>query len=174
MVSTRNEPLRRGDLVHYQNYNYVVAATNREGKLRLLGAQEGAPPAPRLLAPGRVKLISRAPRLREGGRAATDPARVKAVGAMLQQAREAMGYSTRRLADTIGVSGPYVSRAETDTHPYAPSAAYLERFAEVTGADELALCATAGVIPARIAEALTDLETLRAVDLLIAKLKGTP
>jgi hypothetical protein len=30
------------------------------------------------------------------------------------------------------------------------------------------------VIPQRIADALTDVDTLKAVDLLITKLKGTP
>lgn len=172
MTVRRTEPLRRGDLVSYESFEYVVASTNREGKIRLLGAQEGAPPVPKLLAPSRVTVRARGPRLRVGGKPAIDRARIVGVGTLLRETREALGYTTRRLADQIGVSATYLNRAEMGSYRSPPSATYLARFAEVTGADELELCAAAGVIPHRISAALTDLGTLKAVDLLITKLKG--
>lgn len=170
-MSTTKDHLRRGDRVHYEGYDYIVSNTNREGKLRLLGAQEGAPVVPRLLAPSKVKVLSLAPRLPSGVRAATDRTRIVAVGVMLREVRETLGFTTRRLADAIGVSSSYLSRAETGGHHSVPSASYLQRFSEVTGADEDLLCATAGIVPRQVAAALTDVEKLRAVRLLLAKLE---
>lgn len=174
MTATAKATPRRGDIVRYGDHEYVISSTNREGKLRLLGSEPDAPPVPHLLAPSRVKVLARAPRQRLGGKQGVGRARITEVGQHLRQTREALGYTTRRLADAIGVSSSYLSRAETGGYGSPPSPAYLARFAEVTGDDELALCALAGVIPQRIADALTDVDTLKAVDLLIAKLKGTP
>jgi transcriptional regulator with XRE-family HTH domain len=172
MTTTAKAPPRRGDIVRFADREYVVASATKDGRIRLLGAEDGAPPVPQLLAPSRVKILTRAPRKRLAGKQGVGRSRIEGVGQQLRQTRESLGYTTRHLADAIGVSSSYVSRAETGGYGSPPSPAYLKRFAEVTGDDELALCALAGVIPARISAALTDEETLKAVDLLITKLKG--
>ena len=172
MASKPPDRLRPGDIVRLGEHEYVVKSTTREGKVRLLGTREGVPPVNRLVAPTRVTLIAPVPRLPSARRPATDPARITAVGVLLRQAREGMGFTTRRLADAIGVSSTYLSRAELGTHHSVPSASYLERFAALTGADEDLLCATAGIVPRWIASQLTDVDKLRSVRLLLQKLEG--
>lgn len=170
-MSIPKDQLRRGDRVSYGDHEYIVANTTREGKLRLLGTDPTAPVVPRLLAPTRVKVVALGPRLPSPTRRATDRDRIVATGEMLREVRETLGFTTRRLADIIGVNSSYLSRAETGKHHSVPSAGYLQRFSEVTGADEDLLCATAGIVPKQIAAALTDVEKLRAVRLLLAKLE---
>jgi transcriptional regulator with XRE-family HTH domain len=168
---TEPRAYRKGDLVRYADHDYVVSATNREGKVRLIRAREGAPAVRALVAPSRVELLSPAPRI--AYRSPPDPAKMQAIGAKLRAIRLDSGWTTRRLADAIGMSQTYLTTAELGKLVSPPSPLYLKRFAEVTGADEDDLCATAGVIPVDIVAALRNVETLRSVRLLIEKLEGT-
>jgi transcriptional regulator with XRE-family HTH domain len=172
---TTTPRLKQGDLVRFNDYTYVISRTNKEGKLKLLGGQAGAPAVRSLVAPHRVTLVHavREPVGRPGSRAGPDRERIDAIAERLREIRIAGGWSTRRLADAIGVSQPHLSRAELGRAPGPPSPDYLKRFADVTGADEDELCATAGVIPVDVAAALRDINNLRAVRLLIEKLEGT-
>jgi transcriptional regulator with XRE-family HTH domain len=160
---------RKGDLVRYGDYQYVVVRRNRDGKLRLLGGETGAPYIRTLVAPTRVDLIAAAARV--SSRPPSDPAERARIGDLLRNEREGCGYSITGTAEALGVSQPYYSRLERGLHHARPSPELLKRFAAITGADEDLLCATAGYLPPSLATALQDAENLRLVRLLIAKLE---
>jgi transcriptional regulator with XRE-family HTH domain len=158
-----------GDLVRYGDHHYVVVKTNRDGKVRLLGAEAGAPYVRTMVAPTRVELVAAAPRVTY--RAPVDPVQRKMIGELLRDVREQIGLSITSMAEALGVSQPYYSRLERGLHHARPSPALLKRFAYVTGADEDLLCATAGYLPPSLATALQDAENLALVRVLIAKLE---
>jgi transcriptional regulator with XRE-family HTH domain len=160
---------RKGDLVRYGDYQYVVVKTNRDGKLRLLGAEAGAPYVRNLVAPTKVTLIAAAPRV--AYRPPADPAQRKEVGELLRDERKQFGLSITSLAEALGVSQPYYSRIERGIHHARPSPALLNRFASITGADEDLLCATADYLPPSFATALQDAENLALVRVLLARLE---
>ena len=160
------EKIKRGAVVRFEGGDYMVANRTREGRLRLL-SQPGASHVRELIPEEDVTVIAPAPT--PNYRVRVDPARIEAVAAMLREIRERSGLSQRALADAIGVSQSYLYRCETAADESPPSPAYLQVFAEVTGADEDALCAAAGVVPVEVAEALTDLPTLRKVRTLISR-----
>jgi transcriptional regulator with XRE-family HTH domain len=160
---------RKGDLLRYGGYQYVVVKSNRDGKLRLLGGEAGAPHISTLVAPTRVTLLAAAPKA--AYRPHTDPAQRISIGELLREEREKVGFSITGTAEALGVSQPYYSRLERGLHHARPSPALLRRFASVTGADEDLLCATAGYLPPSLAAALQDVEKLRLVRVLLAKLE---
>jgi transcriptional regulator with XRE-family HTH domain len=160
---------RKGDLVRYGDFQYVVSKTNRDRKLRLVRAESGAPYIRNMIAPTRVSLVESAPRV--ANRPCPSPAQRANIGELLLMTREQFGLSITSMAEALGVSQPYYSRLERGLHHARPSPALLKRFASVTGADEDLLCATAGYLPPSLATALQDAEKLRLVRVLVAKLE---
>jgi transcriptional regulator with XRE-family HTH domain len=159
---------RKGDLVRYGDYQYVVVKTNRDGKLRLLGGEACAPYVRNMVAPTRLALVAAAARVT--ARAQANPETRVRIGELLRSVREELGFSITGTAEFLGISQPYYSRLERGLHHARPSPALLARFAYVTGADEDLLFATAGYLPPSLATGLQDVATLRLVRWLIAKL----
>jgi transcriptional regulator with XRE-family HTH domain len=158
---------RLGDLVEYRGYQYVVVKRNRDGMLRLMGVG-GAPPYVRtMVAPTKVTLLEAAARIET--RSPADPEDRVRLGVLLREVRLSLGYSTTGLAEILAVSQSHLSRLERGAHHARASVAFLERFADVTGADEDVLCAAAGHIPSTITTSLRSVDNLKDTRLLLAK-----
>lgn len=81
----------------------------------------------------------------------------KRLGARIRELRKACGLTQRQLADAVGIDFTYLSKIETDTIPYSPSAKTLKKLAAELKVDELELLRLAEKLPTEVGKiARTD------------------